>query len=532
MRAAPGVSQRTAPRWVALTPLRIKSVPMPKTSRPSSTLRPNTPIIIGIGFHQEHIDDPTQCAEPYQLMVQAVRNAADDAGSTTLLTQLESVSVPQGMWQYRNPGKLIADAIGCPSARSAIADLGVLQLTLLSELCRAIAAGEQQLGVVTGGEAQFRELRSMITQQPVTETQQPEDTPPPDVHHTSPDPFCSDLEGQRGLHLPAEFFAIIESALRYHRGLSIDAHRDRVAQLYSSFSEVAAANPHAWRRERVSVEDIRNPTGKNSMLAFPYTKRHCSNWNVNRAVAIIVCAAAKAEQLGLDPAGWIYPLAAVESKHVVVLAQQRRLYSHPGTILAGERALALAGISSRDLTAAELYSCFPAAIQSFALDLQLEDVCPLTVTGAMPFAGGPYNHFSLEGVARMVEVLRTAGPGRRAGLVSNLSGIFGKQACAVFSNLPNVGGYGYEDITAAVAATDTPVPLDGDYAGPATIVGYTVAFNRDDPLYGIAICDTPGGARTVARAEDKPLLQAMTQAEFCGRQVEIFPGGRFDIRER
>ena len=351
-------------------------------------LLPNTPVIVGIGFQQERMDDPTQCAEPYQLMVQAVRAAADDAGSEVLLKEIDSISVPQGMWQYRNPGKLIADALGCPTAKSVISDLGVLQLTLLSDLCRAIAAGEQHLGVVTGGEAQFRELRSMITQRPVSDTQQPEDTAPPDVHHTSQDPFCSDLEAQRGLHLPVEFFAIIESALRYDQGLGIEEHRDRIARLYSSFSEIAAANPHAWRREPMSAEEIRNATPKNAMLAFPYTKRHCTQWNVNRAVAIIVCSAGKAQQLGLDRTGWIYPVAAVESKHVVVLAQQRRLHSHPGTILCGERALALAGITPADLTAAELYSCFPSAIQSFARDLKLERVCPLTVTGAMAFPVG------------------------------------------------------------------------------------------------------------------------------------------------
>jgi acetyl-CoA C-acetyltransferase len=421
---------------------------------------PSTPVIVGVGFHQERTTDPRECSEPYQLMVRAVRHAAADAGCERLLEQIESISVPQGMWQYRNPGRLIADALGCPSARSVIADLGVLQLTLLSDLCRAVAAGEQDVGVVTGGEAQFRELRSMITGQPVTETRQLEETPLPDVHHTSPDPFCSDLEGRRGLNLPVEFFAIIESALRYHQGLGIEAHRDRIASLYSSFSHVAAGNPHAWRREPMCAEEIRNPTPRNPMLAFPYTKRHCSQWNVNQGVAIIVCSATKAERLGLDRAGWIYPLAAVQSRHVVVLAQQRQLHSHPGTVLAGERALALAGVSTTDVTAAELYSCFPSAIRSFAQDLDLENVCPLTVTGAMPFAGGPFNHFSLEGVARMVEVLR---PGeakdasdRRIGLVSNLSGIFGKQACALFSNVPNDAGYGYEDITAAVAEKICP----------------------------------------------------------------------------
>ena len=497
-------------------------------------LPPNTPIIVGIGFHQERIDDPTQCAEPYQLMVRAVCNAADDAGCEDLLRQLESVSVPQGMWQYRNPGKLIAAALGCPSAKSVISDLGVLQLTLLSDLCRAIVAGAQALGVVTGGEAQFRELRSMITQQPVRDTQQPEDTPEPDVHHTSQDPFCSDLEGQRGLHLPVELFAIIESALRYHQRLSIEEHRDRIANLYSSFSQIAAANPHAWRREPMSADEIRNPSAKNSMLAFPYTKRQCTQWNVNQAVAIIVCSAAKAEQLGLRNDGWIYPLAAVESKHVVVLAQQRQLHSHPGTVLCGERAFAMAGIDTHDIVAAELYSCFPSALQSFAQDFRLEDACPLTVTGAMPFAGGPFNSFSLQGVARMVEVLRSGELGRaserRVGLVSNLSGIFGKQGCVVLSNRPNGRGYGYENITRAVARNDLPLPLAADYTGPATIVGYTVMFNRDEISHGIAICDTPNGERTVVRTEDKTLLESMTREEFCGRVIEVLNDGRFQQR--
>jgi acetyl-CoA C-acetyltransferase len=498
-------------------------------------LSPRIPIIVGIGFQQERLEDPTRCAEPYQLMVRAVRAAAADAGCEALPREFDSISVPQGMWQYRNPGKLIADALGCPAARSIVADLGVLQLTPLSDLCRAVAAGEQEIGVVTGGEAQFRELRSMITRQPVSDTQQSEDTPPPDVRHTSADPFCSDLEGQRGLHLPAELFAIIESALRYDLALGIEEHRDRLAELYQSFSEIAAANPHAWRREPMRAEEIRNATAKNSMLAFPYTKRHCTQWNVNQAVAVIVCSAAAAERLGLDPAGWIYPVAAVESKHVVVLAQQRRLHSHPGTILCGERALALAGIGTAELTAAELYSCFPSAIQSFARDLRLEGVCPLTVTGAMPFAGGPFNHFSLQGVARMVEVLRAAAPGeasrRRVGLVANLSGIFGKQACALFSNRPNDAGFGYEDVTATVAERDVPVPLTADYAGPATIVGYTVMFNRDEPSHAVAICDTATGERTVIRTEDAALLEAMTREEFCGRVVSVFRDGRFASRE-
>jgi len=494
-------------------------------------LAPNTPIIVGVGFRQEQSDDPTQCSEAYRLMVDAARGAADDAGSGALLGQIESISVTQGLWLYPNPGKLIGEALGCPSARSIVAGLGVLQLTPLNDLCRAIATGEQDVGLVTGGEAKYRALRSAITQTPVTDTEQDESTPPPDVRHTSSDPVCSDLEGARGLQSPIALFAIIESALRHQQGLSVEEHRDALARLYSDFSKVAASNPHAWSREAAPAEDIRDASATNAMQAFPYTARHCSQWNVNRAVAILVCSARKAEQLGLERTSWIFPVAAVEAKHVVVLAQQRRLHSHPGTVMAGERALELAGASTSDVTAAELYSCFPSSVQSFALDLRLEKQCPLTVTGAMPFAGGPFNHFSLEGVARMVEVLRSdtaiAAPGRRIGLVSNLSGIFGKQACVLLSNQPNPRGYGYEDITAAVAERDVPLPLNGQYVGPATIVGYTVVFQKGQLSHGVAICDTPDGDRTVARSDDEALLGEMMTREFCGRVVEISKGGTF-----
>ncbi|MGH7790463.1 MAG: hypothetical protein ACRERC_26620, partial [Candidatus Binatia bacterium] len=369
-----------------------------------TTLPPNTPIIVGVGFRQERHDDPTQCAEAYQLMVGAARDAAADAGCADLLGQIESISVTQGLWLYPNPGRLIGAALGCPTARSILAGLGVLQLTPLDDLCRAIAAGEQDVGLVTGGEAKYRALRSSLTRTPVVDTAQDEHTPRPDVHHTSVDPACSDLETERGLLGPIALFAVIESALRHHRGLSVDAHRDALAQLYADFSRVAAANPHAWSRQAVPAAEIRDPSATNAMQAFPYTTRHCSQWNVNLGVAILVCSARRAEQLGLPRERWIFPLAAVESRHVVVLAQQRHLHSHTGTVMAGERALALAGADIGDVTAAELYSCFPSALQSFALDLRLPADCPPTVTGAMPFAGGPFNHFSLEGVARMVEV--------------------------------------------------------------------------------------------------------------------------------
>ncbi len=348
-------------------------------------IAPNTPVIIGVGFYQNKSEDPLDCPEPYQLMISAIRDAADDAGSSVLLMQLDSIAVQQGMWEYSNPAQMIAEELGSAGAKTILADLGVLQLTPLFDLCNAIQAGEKQLDVVTGGEAKFRDLRSKISGVAVSNTAQPEDTPAPDEHLTSADPFATEMEGQQGIFLPTELFAVIESSLHHHKGLGIEEHRDKVAELYSGFSEIAVNNPHAWNRQAVSAEEIRNPVGKNAMLAFPYTKRHNSQWNVNQSVAIMVCSAAKATELGLDSSRWIFPQAATQSKHVVCLAQQKNLYSHPGTVMAGERAYQLARIRPQDIDVADLYSCFPAAVQSFGLDLQLEGVCPWSVTGSMAF---------------------------------------------------------------------------------------------------------------------------------------------------
>lgn len=493
-------------------------------------LPPNTPVIIGVGFCQEKFDDPLASAEPYQLMVKAIRDAARDAGAAAadkIGRQLETITVLQGMWQYKNPGKLIADTLGCREAKTILADVGNLQLSALFELCQAIENGEQHIGVVVGGEAKYRELRAKITGQAVTTTAQGEETPAPDEYVGIPDPFASDVEANIGLFMPVELFSVIESALRYHQGLNVDAHRTHIASLYSDYSKIAVGNPRAWSRDAASVHDIRNATDKNAMLAFPYTKKFNSQWNVNQAAAVLVCSAGKAAELGLDNKNWIYPLAGTQNRHVVCLAQKKQLHSQPGTVMAGERAYALAGISAKEITAADLYSCFPSAIQSFGQDLKIDHI-PWSVSGTMAFAGGPYNHASIDSVVRMVDVLREGankegakGQSRQIGIVSNLSGIFGKEGVALLSNKPNPQGFCFEDVTEAVAKIDVPLPTDVNYHGPGTVVGYTVVFNKDQPSHGFAYCDAVNGKRTVAKTLDRDLLQKMTEVEFVGRKIVI-----------
>jgi acetyl-CoA C-acetyltransferase len=187
----------------------------------------------------------------------------------------------------------------------------------------------------------------------------------------------------------------------------------------------------------------------------------------------------------------------------------------------------MAGIGPADLHAAELYSCFPSALQSFALDLGIGQTIPWTVTGSMAFAGGPFNHAALDGVARMVEVLREGAGSPRRGLVSNLSGIFGKQAVMILGDTAGAREFGFADVTDEVAALARPLEVRAGYAGPAVIAGYTVSFRGGEPVKAYAYCDLPDGARAVAGSTEVELLRRMTEAEYVGRAVEIRADGSF-----
>lgn len=485
-------------------------------------LNPRTPVLVGIGAVQQRLEDPADSLEPFELMVAALEAAAEDAGSRRLLAGASSVRVPVGFWRYSDPGRLIADRIGADAATTVLAEIGVLQQTLLSEACTAIAAGDEEIALVTGGEARYRALRASITQVEVGDTPQAEVEP--DVRLKFADALWDEIESSRGLVMPVHFFSVIESALRFHQGLGLDRHRDQVAALWARFSEVAAGNPHAWNPTPVSAAEIRNPSPKNKMLAFPYTKLHNAQWNVDQAAGLILCSVETARAHGVPRDRWVFPLSATESNHVVPLSARADLHRHPGVSIAGRRALELANLTPERVDHVDLYSCFPAPVRVFADQLGLGLDRPLTVTGGMTFAGGPLNNYVFQATARMAEILRDD-PGR-TGLVTSLSGFISKQGFGVWSTDPPPKGFQFEDLSREVAREIETRPLVAEYRGTATVAGYTVLFAGADPIKGIAVCDLPGGARTVAATEEPDLASAMVAEEFCGRSVVLSAGGK------
>ena len=81
-----------------------------------------------------------------------------------------------------------------------------------------------------------------------------------------------------------------------------------------------------------------------------------------------------------------------------------------------------------------------------------------------------------------------------------------------------------DDVSDDARAATELVPVDADYEGPAVIAGYTVVHDRGAPTAGIAVVDTPAGARTVATSSEPDVAAAMTHGEWIGRTVTVRGG--------
>ncbi len=488
-------------------------------------INPRRPILVGISAVQQKSKPIKDLLEPWQLMAEAARQAAADANSDKLLKAVDLVLVPEGTWSYIDPGRLISEAVGATRARTVLAKVGIPQQSLLSRACSDIAAGKAEAVLVTGGEAQYRTIVAGKAGIELVDTNQanvqPDEILDPDGE------LLSQHELSCGLMMPVGFYAIMENALRHHLGQDIESHRDEISVMYERCSRIASQNPNAWSTEPMTAGLIRNPSPTNRMLAFPYTKCHSSQWNVDQAASLLFCSVGKARELGIPENKWIYPLSAAESNHMAFLSERRELYRCIGAAVAGKRALYLAGKTPEQIEHLEMYSCFPVAVRMYAREMGFPLSRQMTVCGGMSFAGGPFNNFVFQSLVRLCEVLRKD-PGS-TGLLSCVSGIATKQGISLWSMEPSAPEFRFEDVTDEVRSATEVCEVVSHYEGQGTIAGYTVIYGKEAPERGIVICDIPDGKRHLAYTLDQALMEQMTCEEFCGKTVVIRADGTFDL---
>jgi acetyl-CoA C-acetyltransferase len=483
---------------------------------------PSTPVLAGVAALQQQNPDFSSAKEAIELMIDACVQAADDAGSRELLTQCQRIAVPQGMWPYTDPARQIAEAIGAEKATSVLVKIGVLQQTAMTDACERIARGECDIAIVVGGEARYRALQAQIAGGEAPETVKPG---VPDETMEPAAELWLEAETKAGLAMPVGFYALIESAYRYRKQLGVEQHRDRIAQLYSNFSRIACDNAAAWKREFVAADTIRNASPQNKMLAFPYTRLHNTSWNVDQAAALVFCSEKKARELGLDASRWVYPCASAESNHMLCVSQRSDISRSRGAEIGARAVLEAAAIKPSELKYADLYSCFPIAVELFADALNLPLDTPMTVTGGMPFAGGPLNNYVLQSTVALAQKLRA--DSGACGVVTSVSGLMTKQAYGVWSAQQPATGFKAVDVTDEVARADVAVPVLAAYDGDVTVIAGTVLLQGMSRA--IVIGDTGDGRRVVLYSDDAALIDRLQREECCGL-VATARGNQFTLQ--
>ncbi|MCU1395065.1 MAG: Acetyl-CoA acetyltransferase [Ilumatobacteraceae bacterium] len=470
----------------------------------------NAPLIAGAAATQQRIDDPLLASDALSLMRTALEAAATDAGAPGLLDAADVLLLPQGTWVSADPA--IAVAPWSRDLRCIVAEIGVLQQTLLGQACSMIASGAADIVLVAGGEAKFRALRAQILGVAID---------PSASGHGSPErlvpahEILTREEIERGLPVPARQYALIDTALRASEGRTPAEHIGELAALWSGFSAVAAENPAAWNPTFTTPATL----SAAPMLAWPYTKLHCSQWNVDQAAGFILCSAAAADRFGVAPARRVFAHVGVESNLMVPVSRRGAIHRSPAMGAVRSAIITHTGTDVADVGHIDLYSCFPAAVRVQARELGVEDREPLTITGGMTFGGGPLNNYTLQSLAAMVPALR--GDPDEVGLVTNVSGMLTKFGASVWSCRPPSSPYATVDVSAAAESVTAVVDVDPDHRGAATVVTYTVAFEGASPTLGVAVGDTAAGTRVVAMTSDAELIGEMLADDWCGRSITV-----------
>ena len=491
-----------------------------------------TPVLVGAGQLTQRDVDPAAAASPVAMMADVARRAADDAGGgAALLAAVDRLAVVNVFsWPYVNAPALLVDAVGARPRTALYTTVGGnTPQWLVNETAAAIAAGDCDVALLVGAEA----VRSVLRGQkagtlPSWPAGEGACTVVGDAREG-----VSPHEAAHGMTLPVRVYPLFENALRAAAGRSLAAHRAHVGRLCAGLAAVAAENPHAWFRDRPSADAIMTPGPTNRMIAFPYPKRACAIIEVDQAAGVLMTSAGAARRLGIPASRWVYVWGTGQAHDRWFVSERASLATSPGIREAGRQALAAAGVDIARIEHLDLYSCFPSAVQLAcdALGIPDDDPRPRTLTGGLPYFGGPGNNYAMHGIAEAMARVR-ARPGSLA-LTTGLGWYVTKHAVGIYSAAPKPGPWTREDPTARQAAIDA-VPaaeLVESAAGEGTIETYTVVHDRDGtPSKGIVVGRLDDGRRFLANTPpDRALLDALEAAEGVGRRGRVRPDGAKNV---
>jgi len=472
------------------------------------------PVVVATG----QVVERTEPVDALELAVRAVDLAL--AGAPALRRGVQQVSMVSSLSATGPaPATALAQRCGMTPRRVEVSTIGGnTPQWFVTRAAQAIADGELDSVLVVGAEAQ-RSARLA----PATGAGHDAPAPPatPDAVVGDERPGAGPAELAARLITPVQVYALFESVLAHRAGRTPAEQRAALAELMAPFTEVAARHPCAWFPTARRPEELAEVGPDNRIVAEPYPKRMCAVLGVDQGAAVLVTSLAAARAAGVDD-DVVFCWSGADASDVWFPSARPDLGTSPGIAAAAGAALGAAGLGVDDVEAFDLYSCFPCAVElgAAALGLAWDDPRGLTVTGGLPYFGGPGNNYSLHAIATVADRLRHRGG---TAYVGALGWYVTKHAAGVYGAGPPPGGWRRGDTAEIQRRIDsTALEVTDTAEGPAVVAAGTVVHGRDGSVVAApVVADLPDGRRVVAAAHDDE-LGALAGRDLVGAPVTVW----------
>lgn len=490
----------------------------------------STPVIIGVGQALDRIDakDYKTWSAP-DLAAAAAKVAAFDSKVTKdILQEVEVIATTKTFEDSRPFPALFGKSSNFP--RSIAKRLGInpkLAISgkaggnspqdLVNEFCERIAEGEFKAVLIAGAEAistvrhAYRQgLKLDFSEDPGGQLED---------RGSGLQELRDPIMAKYGLIDPTIVYALAEHARRARLGQNREDYAKNMGDLFAPFAALASKNPFsAWAVPAYTPTELITPGPHNRWISDPYTLHLVARDQVNLGAAILLTSYEYACHLGVPGEQLVY-LHGYAQAAEKPFTQRPDLGASPASRRVARRAMQSAGVMPEQIAAFDFYSCFPIAVSNVAIDefkLSADDPRGLSVTGGLPFFGGPGNNYSMHAIAEIVTRVRKSSG--QPGFVGANGGYLSKYSAGIYATKPKPFQFCNSAPLQAELDSVPGVAILPAHVGLGMVESYTVQYEKGEPAKAIIFgrtaenrrfiaCSAPDDRQTVHTARTQDILR-------------------------
>jgi acetyl-CoA C-acetyltransferase len=260
------------------------------------------------------------------------------------------------------------------------------------------------------------------------------------------------------------------------------------------------------------------------MICFPYTKYLNAILFTDQAAGVVMMSAQAAVDLGIPKEKQVYWWGGTNTEEDPYFVSERPDLAESVSLQrCAEETFARTGTTIEDMDLIDFYSCFPVAVELAAEAFGVDENDPrgLTVTGGLPYAGGPGSNYTLHSLATMVERLKARPVS--TGLVTGNGMFLSSHSSVVISTEPREPSRGDAAAKSFIKSKSALPEIVEEASGRGTIETYTVIHDRTGaPELGVVLGRLDDGRRFVANTPpDRTFLEDFVAQEEVGRTGRV-----------